>query len=154
MVEAGEPGRALANGDLLRIEAVTPAGLIVRRAQDADPATGHRRWTDRTFLYQHFSDAELGYAVTDHVAQGRTVTAGLAVITGTEDRQHVYVAMTRGAGTNMAYVFTVSPKLADPVPGPRQRQNWPATTGSPPDPPPSPPHRPAPRTHWPCWPEC
>jgi hypothetical protein len=26
-------------------------------------------------------------AVTDHVAQGRTVTAGLAVITGTEDRQ-------------------------------------------------------------------
>jgi hypothetical protein len=70
MVEAGEPGRALANGDLLRIEAVTPAGLIVRRAQDADPATGHRRWTDRTFLYQHFSDAELGYAVTDHVAQG------------------------------------------------------------------------------------
>ena len=32
--------------------------------------------------------AELGYAVTDHVAQGHTVTAGLAVITGTEDRPH------------------------------------------------------------------
>jgi ATP-dependent exoDNAse (exonuclease V) alpha subunit len=45
-------------------------------ALDADPATGQRRWTDRTFLYQHFSDAELGYAVTDHVAQRRTVTAG------------------------------------------------------------------------------
>ena len=42
-VEAGEPRRTLANGDLLRIEAVTPAGLIVRRALDADPATGHRR---------------------------------------------------------------------------------------------------------------
>ena len=118
-VEAGEPGRTLANGDLLRIEAVTPAGLIVRRALDADPATGRRRWTDRTFLYQHFGDAELGYAVTDHVAQGRTVTAGLAVITGTEDRQHVYVALTRGTQTNRAYVFTVSPKRADPVPGPR-----------------------------------
>ena len=50
-VEAGEPGRTLANGDLLRIDAVTPAGLIVRRALDADPATGQRRWTDRTFLY-------------------------------------------------------------------------------------------------------
>src|SRR5215469_16462699 len=30
-------------------------------------------------LYQ---DAELGYAVTDHTAQGRTVHTGLAVITG------------------------------------------------------------------------
>ena len=118
-VEAGEPGRMLANGDLLRIEAVTGTGLIVHRALDADPATGRRRWTDRTFLYQHFSDAELGYAVTDHVAQGRTVHTGLAVITGTEDRQNAHVALTRGTDANLAYVFTTSPKQADPVPGPR-----------------------------------
>ena len=118
-VEAGEPGRALANGDLLRIEAVTPKGLIVRRALDADPRTGQRRWTDRTFVYAHYVDAELGYAVTDHVAQGRTVHTGLAVITGTEDRQHAYVALSRGTDANIAYVFTVSPKLADPAPGPR-----------------------------------
>jgi hypothetical protein len=118
-VEAGEPGRTLANGDLLRVEAVSPAGLIVRRALDADPATGQRRWTDRTFLYQHFAEAELGYAVTDHVAQSRTVHTGLAVIAGTEDRQHAYVALSRGTDTNMAYVFTVSPKRADPAPGPR-----------------------------------
>ena len=118
-VEAGEPGRALANGDLLRIEAVTAGGLVVRRALDADPATGRRRWTDRTFVYPHFGDAELGYAVTDHVAQGRTVHTGLAVITGTEDRQHAYVALTRGTDANLAYVFTTSPKQADPVPGPR-----------------------------------
>ena len=44
---------------------------------------------------------------------------GLAVITGTEDRQHVYVALTRGTDANHAYVFTASPKRADPVPGPR-----------------------------------
>ena len=118
-VEAGEPGRALANGDLLRVEAVTAGGLVVRRALDADPATGQRRWTDRTFLYSLFGDAELGYAVTDHVAQGRTVHTGLAVITGTEDRQHAYVALTRGTDANLAYVFTTSPKQADPVPGPR-----------------------------------
>jgi len=36
-----------------------------------------------------------------------------------EDRQHAYVALTRGTDTNHAYVFTVSPKRADPVPGPR-----------------------------------
>jgi conjugative relaxase-like TrwC/TraI family protein len=118
-VEAGEKGRTLANGDLLRIEAITPAGPIVRRALDADPETGKRRWTGRQFLFASYKDSELGYAVTDHTAQGRTVHTGLAVITGTEDRQHAYVALTRGTDTNMAFVFTVSPKLADPVPGPR-----------------------------------
>jgi len=118
-VQAGEPGRTLANGDLLRIEAVTPQGLIVRRALDADPATGQRRWTDQHFLFASYQNSELGYAVTDHVAQGRTVTAGLGVLTGSEDRQHAYVALTRGTSINLAYVFTVSPKRADPVPGPR-----------------------------------
>ena len=77
-VEAGEPGRTLANGDLLRVEAVTATGLVVRRALDADPATGQRRWTSRAFQYADYADAELGYAVTDHTAMGRTVTAGLA----------------------------------------------------------------------------
>ncbi len=38
-VEAGERGRTLANGDLLRIDAVTRSALIVRRALDADPRT-------------------------------------------------------------------------------------------------------------------
>jgi hypothetical protein len=117
--EAGEPGRTLANGDLLRIKAITPDGLLVRRALDADPATGQRRWTDRHFVFKNHNDAELGYAVTDHAAQGRTVTAGLAVITGTEDRQHAYVALSRGTDVNLAYVFTASPKRADPAPGPR-----------------------------------
>jgi conjugative relaxase-like TrwC/TraI family protein len=118
-VEAGEPGRTLANGDLLRIEAVTEDGLLVRRALDADPATGQRRWTDRHFAFNDYHDAELGYAVTDHAAQSRTVTAGLAVITGTEDRQHGYVALSRGTEINLAYVFTASPKTAGPAPGPR-----------------------------------
>jgi AAA domain len=117
--EAGEPGRTLANGDLLRIEAATREGLIVRRALDADPHTGLRRWTDRRFVFKNHEDAELGYAVTDHAAQGRTVHTALAVITGTEDRQHVYVALTRGTDANHAYVFTASPKRADPAPGPR-----------------------------------
>src|SRR6185312_4744950 len=118
-VEAGEPGRTLANGDLLRIEAITRRGLLVRRALDADPVTGQRRWTDRHFVLKNHEDAELGYAVTDHAAQGRTVHTGLAVITGTEDRQHGYVALSRGTEVNLAYVFTASPKRADPAPGPR-----------------------------------
>jgi hypothetical protein len=118
-VEAGEPGRTLANGDLLIIDAITHRGLLVRRALDADRVSGRRRWADQQFVYARFEEAELGYAVTDHTAQGRTVHTGLAVITGTEDRQHAYVALTRGTHDNRAYVFTLSPKKADPVPGPR-----------------------------------
>ena len=118
-IEAGKPGRTLANGDLLRIDAVTRGGLIVRRALDADPRTGQRRWTDRHFLFASYKNAELGYAVTDHTAQGRTVHTGLALITGTEDRPHAYVPLTRGTDVNIAYVFTTSPKRADPAPGPR-----------------------------------
>jgi len=116
-VQAGEPGRALANGDVLRIDAVTPDGPVVRRALDADPRTGQRRWTGRQFLYPGYTSAELGYAVTGHAAQSRTVHTGLAVITGTEDRQLAYVVLSRGTDLNMAYVFTVSPKRADPAPG-------------------------------------
>ena len=123
--EAGEPGRTLANGDLLRIEAITRNGLLVRRALDADPRTGQRRWTDRRFVFNNHDDAELGYAVTDHAAQSRTVTAGLTVITGTEDRQHAYVALTRGTDVNTAYVFTTSLETSGPgpglAPGPRTR---------------------------------
>jgi conjugative relaxase-like TrwC/TraI family protein len=118
-VQAGEPGRTLANSDLMRIDAVTRRGLIVRRALDADPQTGQRRWTQRNFVYRDYRNSELGYAVTDHSAQSRTVHTGLALITGTEDRQHAYVALSRGTDNNLAFVFTVSPKLADPAPGPR-----------------------------------
>jgi hypothetical protein len=118
-LEAGEPGRTLANGDLLRIDAITTQGLLVRRALDADRQTGQRRWTDRQFLYANYDDAELGYAVTGHVAQGRTVHTGLAVFTGSEDRQHAYVALTRGTDNNAAYVFTTPTKLSDPAPGVR-----------------------------------
>jgi hypothetical protein len=118
-VEAGEPGRTLANSDLLRIEAVTRRGLLVRRALSPDPATGQRRWTARCFLYSSYHDAEPGYAVTCNAAQSRTVHTGLALITGTEDRQHAYVALTRGTNANHAYIFTTSPKTADPRPGTR-----------------------------------
>ena len=59
-VEAGEPGRTLANGDLLRIEAITPGGLLVRRALDADPATGQRRWTDRHFVFNNLQRCRTG----------------------------------------------------------------------------------------------
>ncbi len=40
--QAGWPGRTLANGDLLRIDAIYGQTVTVRRALDADPDTGAR----------------------------------------------------------------------------------------------------------------
>ena len=117
--EAGEPGRALANGDLLRIEEITEDGIMVRRALDVDPETGGRRWTSGAFPYHIYGNSELGYAVTDHAAQSRTVHTGMQLITGSETRQQAYVGISRGTSNNMSLVFTVTPRLADPRPGPR-----------------------------------
>jgi hypothetical protein len=76
-----------------------------------------------------------------------TVHTGLVVITGTEDRQHAYVALSRAADVHLAYVFTTSPKRAHPVPGRRPApelapydQIYPERTGvRAPDPRPAPP---------------
>ena len=97
----------VANGDLLRIEAVNDDGSItVRRGLDRDDATGLRCWADDTFRWRRYGRAESGLWATAHAAQGRTVTAGITLVTGTEDAQWFYSAMTRGGDTNIACVFT------------------------------------------------
>jgi hypothetical protein len=117
--EAGEPGRTLANGDVLRIEAITDGHITVRRLLDCDPQTGSQRWTEHAFSYEDFSRFDLAYAVTGHSAQGRTVTVGIPLVTGTEDRQWLYVAMTRGTEGNHVFAFTRPAKTADAAPGTR-----------------------------------
>src|SRR5260370_4582055 len=109
----------MANGDILRIEAITGRGITVRRLLGPDPETGQRRFTAQAFSYNGYSTCDLAYAVTGHSAQGGTVHTGIALVTGNEDRQWLYPAMTRGTDTNMAFVFTTPPKVADPEPGTR-----------------------------------
>jgi hypothetical protein len=118
-IEAGEPARALANGDILRIEAITPAGIMVRRRIDPDRTAGKRRFTDRAFCYPGYQSADLAYAITGHSAQGATVHTGIALVTGSEDRQWLYPAMTCGTDTNLSFVFTTPAPSADPQPGTR-----------------------------------
>jgi hypothetical protein len=118
-IEAGEPGRGLANGDVLRIEAITGGGVQVRRLLDPDPGTGARRFTSRAFCYHGNRTSDLAYAITGHSAQGGTVHTGIALVTGAENRQWLYSALARGTQSNMAFVFTQSPKAADPLPGTR-----------------------------------
>lgn len=118
-LQAGEPERPLANGDVLRVESVGDDGtLTVRRRTDRDPASGARGWTEGTFPFRDLRNAELGYATTAHSAQGLTVSVGLALVAGHESRQWLYSAMTRGAQHNRAIVSTM-PRLADPEAGTR-----------------------------------
>jgi hypothetical protein len=114
-VDAGE-GKTLANMHVLRIEAITPDGPVVRRMLQADPQTQAPRWTDEAFLFPGYQSAELAYAVTEHVAQGRTVAATRTIVAPGDDRQGTYVAATRGTSDNVLMVITPSPKLADPLP--------------------------------------
>ena len=118
-IEAGESGRTLANGDILRIEAITRRGIMVRRLLGHDPATGERRFTSQAFRYDGYQSADLAYAVTGHSAQGATVHTGIALVTGGENRQWLYPAMTRGTDANLAFVFTIPTRTADPQPGTR-----------------------------------
>jgi hypothetical protein len=92
---------------------------MVRRILEPDRATGQRRFTDRAFRYPGYRSAELAYAVTGHSAQGGTVHTGIALVTGGEDRQWLYPAMTRGTDANLAFVFTTPARPADPQPGTR-----------------------------------
>jgi hypothetical protein len=113
-VDAG--GVPLANKHVLRIEAITARGPMVRRMLKPDPQTQAPRWTDQAFLFPGYRTAELGYAVTEHVAQGCTVAATRSIVTPGDNRQGTYVAVTRGRGDNVLMVITPNPKLADPLP--------------------------------------
>jgi hypothetical protein len=118
-LEAGEPGRTLANGDTLRIDKVRADDTItVRRALDCDQRTGRRQWS-RRFAWSGYQDADLAYAVTGHSAQGRTVAAGIGLFTGTEDRHWMYVALSRATEENIAIAFTETGRTADPQAGTR-----------------------------------
>ncbi len=119
-LEAGEQGRTLANGDVMQVTAVNRDGsLTVRRRTGRDPATGRAGWSAGTFRYTDLANTDLGYAVTGHAAQGLTVTHGIAMVTGSESRQWLYTAMTRGADLNQAIACTQPGRPADPSAGTR-----------------------------------
>ena len=143
-IEAGEPGRSLANGDILRIETITSDAIMVRRLLEPDRATGQRRFTDRAFRCTGYQSCDLAYAITGHSAQGATVHTGIALVTGGEDRRWLYPAMTRGTDANLVFVFTTPARPADPRPGTgparelnrydriqRERQGFPPTRPAP-----------------------
>lgn len=61
---------------------------------------------------------DLGYAVTAHRAQGITVDTSHVVVSGTTTRENLYVSMTRGRESNIAYVALDQPDESHSAPEP------------------------------------
>jgi len=113
----GGEAHELANGDIFRIEKVLSKGVLVRRVLEA-AEDGSPRNAEEPVIYSNrklTSCTDLAYAVTGHNGQGATVNRGLAVFTGMEPKQWLYVAMTRGRLSNIALVQRIA-RMADPDP--------------------------------------
>lgn len=84
------------NGDRYRVLTADPSGLLV------EDLTGRGRvLLPADYVAAH---AEYGWASTIDAAQGPTFDVGLVLIRPGLDREHLYVAMTRGRDANHAYV--------------------------------------------------
>jgi conjugative relaxase-like TrwC/TraI family protein len=123
-IEAGEPGRRLANRDVLRIESWDEIGeervAVVRRVIGGGQG-GQVQWSapfelPEQYVAQHLS---LAYAGNIHVAQSRTVDTAHVVIDETAGRPSLYVGMSRGRERNTAYLVTERAHAADLAAQPR-----------------------------------
>jgi conjugative relaxase-like TrwC/TraI family protein len=118
--EAGEPGRLLTNGDVMHVLDVAPGRVMVRRLVHCDLETGARRYSE-PFAYppDRLASTDWAYCETAHSSQGRTVAVSTALVTGSETRQWLNTAMTRGVRDNRAIVATEPTKVANARPGAR-----------------------------------
>ncbi len=103
------------NGDQWQVIAVRPDGALeVKRASGTSAAT-----LPAEYVNQY---VELGYAMTAHRAQGRTVDTAHAFVTTTTTREPLYVMATRGRDSNRLYVDTAYDPDVDTAhePGPER----------------------------------
>lgn len=111
------------NGDRWTVATVRKdGGLEVRRFEPP------RRGTvilPAAYVRHH---VELGYAVTAHRAQGITTDTSHVVVGAGTTRENLYVAMTRGRESNVAYVALDRPDIAHI--GPRPGEGGKATARS------------------------
>ncbi|MGZ6583117.1 MAG: MobF family relaxase [Solirubrobacteraceae bacterium] len=100
------------NGDRWRITGVRRDGSVVARRASAD------RWGSSVILPSSYvsQHLDLGYAITAHRAQGITVDTAHVVVSASTTRENLYVAMTRGRESNVAYVALDQPDESHQAP--------------------------------------
>lgn len=99
------------NGDRWRITDVRQDGSVVVRRLDSR----RRTVLPAEYVGEHL---DLGYAITAHRAQGITVDTAHVVVTTSTTRENLYVSMTRGRGSNIAYVVLDQPDDSHTTPEP------------------------------------
>ncbi len=99
----------LRNGDRFRVTAATEAGLLVQDLRGRGTTT-----LPAAYLARH---SEYGWATTIDSAQGATADVGIVLARSGLDREHLYVAMSRGRAEN--HVHT-TPEVATGDAGPHR----------------------------------
>ncbi len=109
-LRAGD-GSWVKNGDRWHVLEVRSDGsLSVERHRDG---SGSKRPHVTLPAGYAAEQVQLGYASTIYGAQGATVDTTHTVLTGTETRQALYVALSHGRQTNHLYLATPTPSLDD-----------------------------------------
>jgi conjugative relaxase-like TrwC/TraI family protein len=111
------------NGDRWTVIEVRDDGsLTIRRAD--------RKWGASVVIPADYvaENLDLGYAVTSYRAQGITVDTSHVLVDAAMTRENLYVALTRGRATNLAYVAIDKPD--DSHDGPHPGDNTEATARS------------------------
>jgi conjugative relaxase-like TrwC/TraI family protein len=104
VLSTGDDGH-VRNGDRYRVLGPGPGGGLI-----LEHLSGRGRLTlPADYLAEH---CEYGWASTIDAAQGATADIGLVLVRPGLDREHLYVAMTRGRHANHAYITPDQP--ADP----------------------------------------
>ena len=91
------------NGDRWLVTDIRRDGAVVVKRLGAG---GGRTVLPAEYVAEHL---DLGYAVTAHRAQGVTVDTAHVVVTSSTTRENLYVSMTRGRDSNIAYVALDQP---------------------------------------------
>lgn len=91
------------NGDSWLVADIRRDGSVMVKRLDG---RGGRTVLPPEYVAEH---VDLGYAVTAHRAQGVTVDTAHVVVTASTTRENLYVSMTRGRESNVAYVALDQP---------------------------------------------
>jgi hypothetical protein len=108
-------GAWVRNGDRWRVTEVNKDGSM--RVHRPGVGMGGEVTLPASYVAEH---VDLGYAVTAHRAQGITVDTAHVVVSGTTTRENLYVSMTRGRESNVAYVALDKPDDSHAAPEPEE----------------------------------